>query len=325
VNQISKTVLPKTHKLQGRPLRQWWQIADCFALGIRRSPKPQDKYANTAMRTQLTFLCQLPFSMALCYHLAGAAAIKVLLLASAAAFVILLAFLAAGRRHLRYALEVQEAEAGLLVKSLGFQRQIGWHEIAELFPTQNGEFFVLDCRTQGQFFLSNDLTDFDSLCQLIRSKVGPPPIAYKENHMLPPGFVDAGVTACIAIIFACVFPFLRWILDGCDPGSYSLAGGVVAVLVTLASLWIWRIQVRKVAWLTRVGPSSLLFRTQAGLKEVAWEQLTNIKVLGSVFVVKSRNDWFLVLAEKKGPLAPLHENLIAHKLKLLGPAAKLIQ
>ena len=59
----------QVHKLKGRPLRQWWQVADVIA--FRRKNFEQDKFQNQAIRSHLVFFGTLPFAIALILHTVG--------------------------------------------------------------------------------------------------------------------------------------------------------------------------------------------------------------------------------------------------------------
>lgn len=313
-NSLANPSESSAHYLKGKALKQWWQIG---------RGQQYSKYRNNAIKHHLVFLICLPFFAMFCYHKIGALSIKLILLGAvvwSADFMMLLAML---KRRLFYVLEVQQFEDGLLLRSLFFRRKIQWLEVQDFFgiqaagipkqsevQIQNND-FMLDSTSGEQFILSSELTDSALLFEDIKHKVPPPTLTCDCNYHVPDEYFDSVNSAIFAMAVAFMFGFLKSFVYSAHPDLTEL-GACVAILAI--SFFIWWLHSSKMAQLVRIRSSSIFICTRSGSHVLAWDRIANIKQLGGYFLIKARDEWYLILAGKKGPLA---DKLLECKRNLL--------
>lgn len=294
-----------THRLEGRALKRWWQVDGFFSIAQKKPM--EDKFSNGAIRSQLMFFMLLPFATALyCYvniNTPSAMTPRLLLLAVVAA-VFFIHFVLTARRHLNRIVEVQVSEIGLDLKSPFLKRSIRWDQIRDFYKNQDGD-YMLDTTSGDEFILSNELTNSDQLFDFINRRAPKPSTKFSFNYHARSDLVDSASMACFAVIVACsTYFFASYASIDERIQAYAIAAGGIL----LSAIW-WRLQLTRVACLTRVGDQSFYIRTRTGSREIRWEELTNVKQRGVLFYVKARSTgWFVILADKEGPVsAPLIE------------------
>lgn len=297
------TLQPNVHRLQGKPLRRWWQSGDLFVNPFKKRSKVEDPYLNSSVRAHVTFLGQLPFGMGLMYYLAGPESIKMLLLAGLAWVAMFVHLRHAFKKHQKILQEVTVTEVGLNVKSAWFNRQIRWDEIKDCFPIQNN-FRVIACTDGEEYLLSPDLTDSEGLFDKISKRLPKPMDVYTQNLRLPDGLMDGAVMACLAIIVAGTFPVLRWLLYRGAMSTEDVITMLItaAVLVSLAVAY-WIFHNKKVAQTIRLGPSGCHIKTRSGSHTIRLDQLSKVSKLGGLYRIQTRDGWFIALIDKTEPMS----------------------
>jgi hypothetical protein len=218
-----------------------------------------------------------------------------------ALFIQLLVF---ARKHLNRVLEVQVSEIGLDLKSPFLKRSIRWDQIRDFYEIQDDD-YILDTTNGDEFILSCELTNSDQLFQSITSRAPKPPTKFSYNQRIRNDFVDSCSMGCFAIIIVCLAnTFLRSYTAN-EQRIQSIA--IATVCILLVTIW-WRLNLSRFAYLVRVGDQSFYIRTCTGGREIRWDELTNVKQRGVLFYVSTRSGWFVILADKVGPVsAPLIE------------------
>lgn len=299
-----------THRLEGRALKRWWQVDS-----ISRKKSMEDKYINGAIRQHITLLILLPFATALyCYvykdHLSALNSRFFLIAIVVVALIIQLLMFA--RKHLNRVLEVQVSEIGLDLKSPFLKRSIRWDQIRDFYKTQDDD-YILDTTGGDEFILSSELTNSEQLFQSITGRTPTPPTTFSYNHRIRNDFIDSCSMGCLAIIIACLAHLFLGSYTTNEQRIQSIAIATVGIL--FGTIW-WRLHLSRFAYLVRVGEQSFYIRTCTGGREIRWDELINVKQRGVMFYVNTRSGWFVMFADKGGPVsAPLIE--FNRKRKLL--------
>ncbi len=295
------------HRLQGKALKQWWQIS---------SGKSKDAYKNNAMRSYLVFLATLPFGSALLWYIGGVDCAKTLLCAFVVWLIQFLLLCWVVRRHLCHVLEVRASEDGLELRSLLFKRKIRWMDIADFFPTGNNHSgyneFVLDCTNGDEFYLSKELTDSSKLFDLINQKRSRPAVSYALNHQLLYGLIDSAIGAVFAVTVAIVFALIGPHIT--KAAQWNPCDFAIIVIFALVFVPYFCLQIIKMPELVRVGHSGLKIRTRWQSKVIPWDQVTKITKIGTWLIVQSRQGWFIMFADKNEPIT---EKLLEYRRTLL--------
>ncbi|SRR5579885_766822 len=289
------------HRLQGKPLRRWWQVGDLFAL--KRKSIKEDKYQNPSIRAQLLFLLQLPFGMALMSHIAGPSptTTKMLILAGVAGVAVFTQLAYAFKQHCKILTEVEETGDGIVLKAPFFTRRIHWSELNDFYSVDNDD-YLLETTSGEDYVLSGDLTDSAGLFERLRQHVPKSTDVYSCNFRVPIGFIDSATMASFAVILASVFPFLTWLFVRPPLSQETIVTQVaIAVLLVPLSVAAWRIHLNKTAEIFRIGDTSCMVRTRTGRQRFAVDQITAVKKILGYTLVKSRIGWFFLIADKSEP------------------------
>ncbi len=198
------------------------------------------------------------------------------------------------KRHRRHIMEVRASEFYLELRSPLLKTQLPWTDIEDFFDIEHGE-FLLECKNGEEYFLSTELTDSNTLFNLINSKRTRSALSFEFSSRLPDGLIDGGIGASFAVLLALVFA-LR---TGGDLITVLVIGSIAAI-----TSWVWWFQVSRITQLVRIGSAGVLVRTRTSTKFMPWNQVTEMKRLGntSYFVLRSRSEWFLLIASKGEPL-----------------------
>lgn len=299
LSPLSKSMNGVTHKLEGKPWKQWWQIADIFKL--RQTPLDQDRYQNANLRAQLTFLLSLPFFIAFQLHIAPQSS-KLALLAGAVGVAMGIFLYLTFKQHCRYALSARRDDNGLFVQSPICKRRIPWHEMRESYINQNGDCELI-LNDGVEVILSKDLTDSQTLFEEISKRSPNFEDGSSYNYRLHCALIDGASMACFAIIVACLFPVFTWLCyPERNPKSAIEMLKFSAVVVPLA-LAYWRWNLVKFAEVVRIGDNECSIRTRKQALRFTWSDLKAVKRLGGFILLQTRKGTFMLLANKKEPVS----------------------
>jgi hypothetical protein len=270
------------------------------------------------------FLTTLPFGIFLVYLLAlqhgpqEAAVVAVgrtLLMAIPAWLFVLLIWSLAVRQHMHLVLEVCRRDYGLEVRSLCFKKMIRWLEIRDLFPISDGE-WLLDCKDD-EYVLSNELTDSGELFDFIQANLSVPVDRYELNCKMNEDFFTSTNMATSAVCFALLSGVVSQYVFK-TPNTALLVQSLPVLLLLIAPFaLIWWINTFKVVRLLRIGSAGLYIRTRSTVQELSWDQVTHIKHIGGVFVIKSPSAWCLVMVKFLYNRKEVTNKLLEARCKLL--------
>jgi hypothetical protein len=323
MNTSANSALSKSgdyvYRIEGKALQQWWQV-DAF-LSVKK--KPDTLYTNHAARCAFLFLLTVPVYIYMGathnqWHAGGQ--IRFIALGLVTWFSGLCAFALVARRHLRLLLEVRLSDEGLDLNSLFLHRKIRWLDVVDFFPSGNSlvghKEFVLNCRNGEQFILSADLTNSDELVAQINRRMAPATTSFDSSIRTGDGFFDMPATMMgFALLLAVLIGPIRWLLFT----SQITTAGIIANCVIPASFaiiplaWWWFIRT-KVPQLIRIGSSGISLQTRANKYLVRWDEVTAIRKIGFLLLLRSRAGWFVMLADRKEPVI---QNLLDRGNKLL--------
>ncbi len=308
------------HRLEGKALKQWWQIPSAGPIWSPRWSRKRDgretnAYANAGMQQLLVSILTIPIFVIAKYQNVGASRLDVLAITLWLGLCLLL--MSFFRRHRYHVLAVTASETGLELRSPCLKRNIRWLDMADCFPagTIEPKEFLLQCKTGEEFLLSKDLTDSARLFDLIALRMAQPEVTYELNHRVQDGTFDI-VRACAATTIGVfiIWPIADWSLDAGHQFTVAPANLLFMILITVLSLgWYW-LNLIKTPQLIRAGRSGLYIRTGRESKVIEWDQITEIRQVAGLIIVNSRIGWFSMFAGKKQPLT---ERLIDYKKKLL--------
>lgn len=301
-SMVSKS---SSHRLEGVALKRWWQVKDFFSVKLCK-PLEEDKFRNRAIQQQLMFFMTLPFGLGI-YIYAAATTNKTgdwnivwefMLLNFCFIVALLVHLLLNLKKHLYRALEVDVTETGLELRSTFFRRTLRWDQIGDSYVNQDGD-LILESSTGEEFILSAELSDFDTLSRVVEKRSPKKTAQFSYNNRVPNEYFDSFSAACLAVVIALLAVGVR---PGVNMETFlpALAGSVVGCFVIAA---IRQFHMRRMVRLVRLGNSSILLATSNDKKEIAWERIVSVKKLGSLFLVKTNSDWFMVAADKKEPVA----------------------
>ncbi len=292
-----------SYRLEGRALKKWWQIDQMFA--VRPAWKMEaDKFRNTAIQHQLMFFMTLPFALGLFTYIVLTSKTKVdlsllvpILAVNSCCIAVLFGyFLFTLKKHLYRVLEVHVTENDLLLQAPFLKRTVRWDQVSDAFLNQDGD-YILETTSGEEFIISTELTDSSRLFEVIGKRMPKSLEKFSYSYRFPNEFVDGPAIACLAITIAVLSSMCRVRAE-----EWLGAAEISLACILLAALW-WRFQLLNVARVVRFGKSSILLQSCKKRKEVVWEQITSVKQLGGLFLIRSRSDWFVVISDKKEPLA----------------------
>jgi|GEM_PF-1381149 len=294
------------HKLEGRPLRQWWQIDDLFAL--KRKSFEQDKFQNQALRSHVAFFATLPFVAGLILYTAGMAYAPVILLPLLLLLTpLVLHFIDAYRRHARRVLEVQNLSNQLILKSPGLEKRIMLAEVREFFPVSSGD-YILEINNGEYFVLSRELTKSDQLFAHLSQSLHGKAAASGGNYLLPGYMTDSMEMACLAIIVAVLSPYafrLVAILFGLKQaagatafGSTELTGLFLSLVFVGLCLVFRNAVLSRFAELVRLSEYSCAVRTRRGYSSIPVESIKSVRRIFGHTLVSHNNGWFITISDK---------------------------
>lgn len=292
-----------SHRLEGRALKKWWQIDDMFAIKPAWKTEP-DKFSNAAIRQQLMFFLMLPFALGLYTYIGMTSETKmdfallvpVLVVNGCLISVLFAYFLHTMRRHLYRVLDVHVTDNGLVFQAPFLKRSVRWDQISDAYLNQDHD-YILETTQEEEFVLSNELTDSERLFEVIGKRARRTQDKFSYCYRLQNESVDAPAIACLAIVVAVVSSMSR-----VRPEEWVGAVAISSVCIMAAVLW-WRFHLLNMARVVRIGDSSILLQSCKNRKEIMWDQITDVKQLGALFLIRSRSDWFVVHSGKKEPVA----------------------
>jgi len=311
-----------SYRLEGNDLKRWWQVSEFFSFKPKWQKKA-DKFRNTAIQHQLTFFLTLPFGLGLYAYIASTTTsptpvdwnvVWAMLAINGFLIAILFGyFLHTLKMHRFRVVQVDVTDVGLNVESPWFKQSIRWDQVRDAYVNQDGD-YVLDTSDADEFVFSNELTNSKELFEIIAARAPKNSEKFSYNYRYSNECEDAASIACLAVIIAFLSNMFRpW--ASTEAGLQAVALSVVGILVAVT--W-WRFHLSRVARLVRIGSSSCMIKSRRESKEFSWDQITSVKQLGSLFAVKTGSDWFVVLSDKKEPIAAKLVELKTSKKLIVG-------
>jgi hypothetical protein len=299
-NTLSTSPKPIIYRLEGRPLRQWWQMSDFFALAVIPK-KSHDRYKNATIRSQLAFVLSIPFYMVLHYRILGHADFKLDAFIGAAGLATIAMLIGTFKEHRKTVLAVQQDADGLTLISALFKRRIGWAQIRALFQLANDD-YVLETSNGDEFILSCDLTDRDLLLHEIKDKAPKFPESFDLSYRVPNDAVDGLTMVCFAITLAALASTRKFFLQpGPFPTSEILSAVGIAISIIVPIAIIWRFLLTRAARMVRIGSTSCAISTGTGRHVLRFDEISLAKRFGPYVFVKSESGLFMIASEKNEP------------------------
>jgi membrane protein YqaA with SNARE-associated domain len=284
------------HRLQGRSLQVWWHNP----LILKKNDR-----TNPLMCVWLQQLAVIPF-IPLFYPAVSQNPERLFGIAAywLGCFALLLV---AFRKHRYNVLQVQTSKTGLLLQSPFLIRTLSWSEISDFFAagTVDSKDYVLQCKNGDRFFLSKELTDDDTLVEVIERNLTRKGPVYEHNYWIPDGNRDAArfclvvVTVGVVLFAGAIFTHHMLIKTAGDFVGMAIMGALC--LFGAAFGWLMGF---KMPQQIRINQSGLCVGTGSRVTQLQWNEIREIRQLGGwLVIVRLENSWFPVFTAKREPVS----------------------
>ena len=292
------------HRLSKEAQKQWWQRSHIWAIKL----KPNN-YTNQCLMAQLLFLVQLPVMMLVwifSVHAMDLALIKMLLLTLSVWFAALSVFAWTFSHHLRKIMVALISNDGLELRSLAYKRKLRWLEIDAVFPVKNSDLgqdeYVIVCKNGELFFLGRELSECETLIQIIKSHLAKGVDTYETSFCVPYGIFDTPMIAVFAIMVAVTFGPLKWLFFSTHLKVIELLITFLPVLLIgfVAYAFVWY-HYNRIPQIVRIGKNSIYLKTRNSAFTLPLD-LVSVSRFGPLLTLKTKEGRFSIYASAKEPI-----------------------